>query len=1142
MPQRIRFLFILWSFLLKIIRRDLVLFASILLLSAAYPQGYGLMIYAQASLWSDQSAMDSSIAQAVEDVRLLEPGKPLKREIAGGQAQHYQVMLLSNQFLQVVVNQWGVDVVVVVSGPDNKKILEADSLFDSEGPEQFSMVNGIAGTYRVEVRPLEKDAPAGHYWIKVEELRPATPQDQIRVEAERIFQEATSLADPASKDALQKGLAKYESALALFQSLNDQTGEARTLYSISVIYRYLSEQQKELDYLQQVKPIWEATGDSLLVGNTLRRIGVIYSITGEMLKSIDSFAREVNYWEGLAELSKQAAALNNMAIVYYAIGENQNALKYYSKAFQIVQATDDAQGQGAALSNMGRVYDDSGEKQKALEAYNKSIEFSKVAKDRRTQSRTLRHLGSLYFSLGEPQKALDKFKEALAMHEAIKDNLGKALSLNKIGMVHNFYGETPTALEYYEQALALIRSLPTARGEGYILTNIGAIYFSQGEYQKAFDYYNQAILRFQSSVDPLGEAQTLNNIGQAYINRRDEQKALEHLNKALSINRAISYKSGEAYSHYLIAQAKRNVGNLDESLANIDAALETVEALRAKIDADDLRESYFGSVQDYYSFKIDLLMQLDKLAPSKRYAALAFQTNERARARTLMEILAEAGVDIREGVDPVLLQRQQALQQSLNALASGRQLRLLKGKQTPDQAASVAREIEKLTISYQELKAQIRTRSPRYAALTQPQPLSLANIQEHVLDDDTLLLEYSLGQERSYLWAVTKRSIDSFTLPGRSEIEAATRRLYSLLTDRNKPGIKFETVEERQERIKLSDSKVYEAATILGRMVLRPVATQLMNKRLLIVADGALQYIPFAVLTAVTESSAKPVYIPLIAEHEMVSLPSASTLAVLRQELVGRKPAPRSLAVLADPIFSKNDERLKNKKASDHPAQMQDKKTISEGDEDRAGGDSGFGDVRLDRLRHTRQEAEAILALLPPSECKLSLDFDASRATATSAELSAYRFVHFATHGFLDDLHPELSGIVLSLVNGEGAEQNGFLRAIDIFNLKLPAELVVLSGCQTGLGKQIRGEGVVGLTRAFMYAGAARVLVSLWDVNDKATAELMERFYSNMLGKPRLQPAAALRAAQLSMWKEKGLSPYYWAAFVMNGELRAVSK
>jgi CHAT domain-containing protein/tetratricopeptide (TPR) repeat protein len=1142
MPQRIRcFFIILWSFLLKSIRRDLVVFISILLLLAAYPQRYVLMVYAQASLWLDQSAIGSPIAQAMEGVRLLEPGKPIKREIAGGQAQHYQIMLLSHQFLQVVVNQLDIDVVVIVFGPDDKKILEADSLFDSEGPERFSIVNEIAGTYRVEVRPLEKDALTGHYWIKVDELRPAIPQDQTRIEAERIFQKATSLIDPASKGTLQKVVAKYESAFALFQSLNDQTGEARTLYSISVIYRYLSEQQKELDYLQRARPFWEATGDSLLIGNTLRRIGVIYSITGEMLKSIDNFALEAHYWETLGELLKQAGALNNMAIVYYSIGDNPNALKYYSKAFQIVQAANDAQGQGAALSNMGRVYDDSGEKQKALEAYNKSIEFSKLAKDPRTQSRTLRHLGSLYFSLGEPQKALDKFKEALAMQDGNKDNLGKALSLNKIGMVHNFYGETNTALGYYEQALALIRSLPAARGEGYILTNIGGIYFSQGEYQKGFDYYKQAILRFQSSVDPLGEAQALNNIGQAYINRRDEQEALEHLSKALSINRAINCKSGEAYSHYLIAQAKRNVGNLDESLANIDEALETVEALRAKIDADDLRESYFGSVQDYYNFKIDLLMQLDKLAPSKRYAALAFQTNERARARTLMEILVEAGVDIREGVDPVLLQRQQALQQSLNALASGRQLRLLKGKQTPDQAASVAREIEKLTISYQELKAQIRTRSPRYAALTQPQPLSLANIQERVLDDDTLLLEYSLGQERSYLWAVTKRSIDSFTLPGRSEIEAATRRLYSLLTDRNKQEIKFETVEERRERIKLSDSKIYEAATVLGRMVLQPVAAQLTNKRLLIVADGALQYIPFAILTTVSESSAKPVYIPLIAEHEMVSLPSASTLAVLRQELNGRKPAPKALAVLADPIFSNNDERLKNKKASYLPAQMQDKKTILEGDQDRAS-DSGFGDVRLDRLRHTRQEAEAILALLAPSECKSALDFDASRATATSAELSEYRFIHFATHGFLDDLHPELSGIVLSLVNGEGVEQNGFLRAIDIFNLKLPAELVVLSGCQTGLGKQIRGEGIVGLTRAFMYAGAARMLVSLWDVNDKATAELMERFYNNMLGKPRLQPAAALRAAQLSMWREKGLSPYYWAAFVLNGELRALSR
>jgi len=194
------------------------------------------------------------------------------------------------------------------------------------------------------------------------------------------------------------------------------------------------------------------------------------------------------------------------------------------------------------------------------------------------------------------------------------------------------------------------------------------------------------------------------------------------------------------------------------------------------------------------------------------------------------------------------------------------------------------------------------------------------------------------------------------------------------------------------------------------------------------------------------------------------------------------------------------------------------------------------GVTALERLRFTRQEAEAILALAKEGKNLKALDFEASRKTATSTELGEYRIVHFATHALINSQHPELSGIVLSLVDEKGRQQDGFLRADDIFNLNLAADLVVLSACRTALGKQIKGEGLVGLVRGFMYSGAPRVVASLWDVKDDATAELMKRFYTAMLVH-RLSPAAALRAAQVSMSKEdRWAAPYYWAGFVLEGD------
>jgi CHAT domain-containing protein len=413
--------------------------------------------------------------------------------------------------------------------------------------------------------------------------------------------------------------------------------------------------------------------------------------------------------------------------------------------------------------------------------------------------------------------------------------------------------------------------------------------------------------------------------------------------------------------------------------------------------------------------------------------------------------------------------------------------------------------------------------------LTQPQPLNLKEIQQQTLDPDTLLLEYSLGDNASYLFVVSHASIASYQLPKRSEIEAATRRARELLTARQpRPG---ETVAKRQARIKEANASYWPQAAALSQMLLGPAASQLGSKRLLIVADGALQYLPFGALPvpdpkASTSSRLEFDSTPLMVEHEIVHLPSASALAVLRRELAGRQPAPRAVAVLADPVFSAKDARvnLVAKTRMGEEASLDLTRAIN--------------DVRgeLRRLLLTRDEAEAILSVTPRTDGFGALDFRANRETAASDELSRYRIVHFATHGLLNSEHPELSGVVLSLVDEQGRPQDGFLRLHEIFNLRLPAELVVLSACQTGLGKEVKGEGLVGLTRGFMYAGAARVVASLWQVNDAATAELMKRFYRRML-QDGMRPSAALRAAQIEMWERpQWQSPFYWGGFVLQGE------
>ncbi len=514
----------------------------------------------------------------------------------------------------------------------------------------------------------------------------------------------------------------------------------------------------------------------------------------------------------------------------------------------------------------------------------------------------------------------------------------------------------------------------------------------------------------------------------------------------------------------------------------------------------------------------------------------------------MLETLAESHVNIRQGADPALIDEERAVQDRLNARET-RRAGLLDARGQEKQLAAIEKEIQELEWQLNDIRSRIRAGSPAYAALTEPSPLNFAEIRK-LLDDDTILLEYLLGDERSFLWAVTLTSVNGYALPGRKSIEEDVRRFHELLSAPSEASTGRSNV--RSPLRTVASASFDEINAKLSRILLDPVAGQLGKKRLVIVSDGALNYLPFAVLHTATvverratekdsqhrQPSLDPR--PLVTDHEIVNVPSGSVLAVLRRESAMRKPAEKSLAVLADAVFSRDDPRVMEK----HFVPASESATSSGGGEgatpvrdvNKIASEAGLADFT--RLRFSRQEADYITSFLPAADRLEALDFAASRATAQSQDLADYRILHFATHGILNSQHPDLSGLVFSTIDERGRDVDGFLRLSGIYNLKVNAELVVLSSCQTALGKDVRGEGLVGLVRGFMYAGAPRIVASLWSVDDRATAELMKRFYRGML-QQELRPAAALRAAQVSMLGEKRwAAPYYWAAFTIQGEWR----
>ena len=803
----------------------------------------------------------------------------------------------------------------------------------------------------------------------------------------------------------------------------------------------------------------------------------------------------------------------------------RDAIKEYKQALLLWQSLGDRLMAANSLHEMGFIYGDLGEYQKALDSYARAREFYKAMGDLWGEAGVLNNIGWVYGTLGEHQKALDFYTQSLQASRASGLQHDESRLLNNIGAEHAGLGEHRKALDIHLQLLAVRQARNDSRGQAITLNNIANCYEHLGEKQKALDYYGKALDRMPAVGDAFYTATTLHNIGSLYRGLGEHQKALDYLNQALLLRRTVGDRNGEAATLAAIARLERDRGNLVEALNRIGAALTAVETLRTNVASQQLRASFFASVQRYREFNIDLLMRLHKQRTSEGFDAKAFEASEKGRARSLLELLNEARAEIRQGVDPALLERERTLRQAISDKADS-QMRLLRSKHTEQQASDASREIAALTTDYEQIQAQIRETSPRYAALTQPVPLGAKEIQQRVLDTETLLLEYSLGEEKSFLWAVTPTSIKSFELPKRAEMESVARRVYELLIARNQ-SVPKETLEQRRQRLVRADTEYPKASAELSRILLGPVASELKGKRLLIVSDGVLQYLPFAALP----SPQAPDSHPLALDNEIVSLPSASVVAVLREETANRAAAGKTLVVLADPVFSSDDPRVPSS-GKRRGAAVEE--TSAAQDAKRSAAEAGLTDLK--RLRFSRQEADEIMLLVADKMKLEAVDFAASRALATSAELGQYRIIHFATHGLINNEHPELSGVVLSLVNEQGHQQNGFLRLYDLYNLKLFADLVVLSACRTALGKEIKGEGLVGLTRGFMYAGAPRVVASLWQIDDRAAAELMKRFYQGMLGK-KLRAADALRAAQISMLADKRWrAPHYWAAFTIQGE------
>jgi len=1132
-------------------------------------------------------------ATSLQNLVTLSPDQSLRnRKISGGDKQSFQIVLTAGQFATITVEEHGINLQATLFDPSATKLVSLGNSSGAHGPIYLYVLAATSGPFRLDVLSTEDWANAGSFDAGFSVSNGPPEEAQTRLKAQTYFVNARDLVAAAQ---YEKATEEYRNSLSLWQKLNDRHWEALTRFALASAYASLGKYKDVGESLNEAlkvpNPQFE-TNDWRLKASILNDLGRNYTYLGKSEKAGDLLNLALDLYAAHEDRRGQASALSNLGIMHLSAGESYTALSCFEKALPFRQAENDHEGAIKVINNIGGAYDTIGEPYKALDYFTRGlrgwqeIDARKSLVDPTDLAKALNNVGIAYDKLGDSGSALDYYQQALNRFKPGDPN--RAATLDNIGDLYADLGDGERARYYYDLALNFWNSVkqPDVNKKANLLIHIGQYYLAQDNLTQAFRSFREAydlnpgalrradaltyigtVLTLQKSPQAAiasfkqalqiqvdlqnrrGEAITRQKQGEAYALSGQPLEASQELDRALNLWRLVQDRRGEAATLYQIAKVEFDQNKLGDALQHSDQAIKLVESLRTKVSSHQLRISYFSNQENFYELNIDLNMRLYEASGDKQYLAAALQASERSRGRALIDVLNESRTQITEGVNPDLLKLAREVQSRLTAKSQA-QTKLLSQKFNEKDAAEMSRELAELVREDEDIKERIRRTSSRYSQLTEPAPIALAEIQQ-LLDNDTLLVEYATGERRSYVWVVGKDMIAGKPLPGRQEIEAIAQRFTKAFADRNGDD-SSETALQRTERLKHSDAEYAVTGPLLSQMLLEQIDPLLGKKRLLIVADGALGVVPFAALPTVKKeprnssgnnNSSEPL---LLADHEIVTLDSVSVLRVQRASFSHRPQASQTVAVLANAVFQDTDPRVKKPKndrlASSIPAKTS---TVTEPDANVAKPDSfsdltrALRDINLNGiswLPYSRVEALAIKSVAPQKGTMLALDFEASRATLMSPKLSNYRVVHLATHGIVNLEHPELSGIILSLVDKNGNPQDGYIRLHEIYNLNLPADLVVLSACETGVGKQIRGEGLIALTRGFMYAGAKRVVASLWKVEDRATAQLMSEFYKEMF-RNGLEPPAALRAAQLTMSKDKQWhAPYYWAGFVLQGD------
>lgn len=1178
----------------------------------------------------------STKGEAQTKLTKLEIGTPIAAELNVGDMHVYSINLNANAQFSVSVESAGIDIGIELISPTDEVLTRVNEFSSLNAVEQLIDVSESSGTYKLRIKPRDRNTIKGKYEIKLLSINTLLNNEtyQSYLVARKTLMEGQMLEDGDSgsesenTNLFKAAIKKYKLCIDLYESIGDThrvcelnskiadiysnhlyqdpesyemaihhftvclekykligniLGEATALNNVGYVLQLQKKYSYAFDYYKKSADISrEILKDSYEEALTLYNIGILVNVQHKLQEALEYYEKAVNLLEEVKVFDLAGKMCNELLRIYKQQNQKQLVLETYDRqvklynlannhdshadtlakkgdfarqiyakdlslvayqaSFEIYQKVGNKEAQARILNEIGRTYDQYGESYLSIDFYEKALLIAETTQNQELLVFILNGLGVAYSKIDRFEKAIGYLFQALEIN---KTETFQLVTLSNTGFAYSGLAEIEKALLFYEQALVLAKKLKDGRNESIVTNNIAIEQIKLGDLKNARNNLNLALAKFIEISDEFGQSSVLSRLGDIELREGNTEKALELLRRALEIRIKIGDSIGEIYTRNLIGIAENILGHESNATENINKALEIsrkifsesaelttvynlakieatrgnlkiasdlmaksiekVELVRSKFISKTFQSSYFATKQKYYELYIDILMNMHKLSPNQNYDRAAFFISEKMRARTLLELLGTESTENKKVGSNV---EYESLNDQLTYLAT--QIIKLKNSSNNNtyEILRLEENLDKARTRLEILKTAIKNSKQ----VRDNRPLGIDEVGE-LLDRDTALIQYSLGDKDSYAWLITNTEKIVFTLPSQTKIEKLAEKIYFLLTERNRDEI--ETLKDSEHRIKLAEDEYLNVSSDLFKIVILPMKAHLSNKKRLIISpDKGLHIVPFAALSYNSKF--------LVQQYELVVIPSVSSLSFIRQT---KSLGVQKIAVFADPIFNTNDPRIggiSNEKSNLLASQT--KINNKRG---------SIREFNFARLEGTMREAESIKKFFP-KQSQFFLGPKAKKEVVQNLRETGLS-LHFGTHSLVFHDNPQLSCVVFNLIDEQGHECPGFLTIEDILRMKIAPELVTLSSCQSAKGKEIPGEGVISLTRAFFYIGARRVVSSLWSVDDDSTAQLMSDFYKNISN--GLMPSSALRQAQIAMLGTRQYkSPYYWAAFQLQGE------